>query len=203
MWLLVDMETQIMTQTTVPVEGEGIKIPTTAKIGVAEIKMIVETGTTEIRMITMGKITDVGEIIAMIVMIVMIVMGEITVSGTTARSGIVKTEMADATTKGATEMTPTDRLIAPTEGMEVEVHPAGLTPAAAEVTGTDLEMTRTMVEGHPAVPIEAVETTEGTHPLAVLTHPAMMRRTQIPTPRAPTPGIIVAAVGEAGVPMSD
>ena len=203
MWLLVDMETQIMTQTTVPVEGEGIKIPTTAKIGVAEIKMIVETGTTEIRMITMGKITDVGEIIAMIVMIVMIVMGEITVSGTTARSGIVKTEMADATTKGATEMTPTDRLIAPTEGMEVEVHPADLTPAGAEVTGTDLEMTRTMVEGHPAVPIEAVETTEETHPLAVLTHPAMMRRTQIPTPRAPTPGIIVAAVGEAGVPMSD
>ena len=200
MWLLVDTETQIMIQTTVPVEGEGIKIPTTAKIGVAEIKMIVEIGATEIRMITMGRIIDAGEIIAMIVMIVM---SEIIVSGTTAMSGIVRTEMVDATAEEVTEMTPTDRLIAPTEGMEVEVHPAGLTPAAAEVTGTDLEMTRTMVEGHPAVPIEAVETTEETHPLAVLTHPAMMRRTQIPTPRAPTPGIIVAAVGEAGVPMSD
>ena len=198
MWLLVDTETQIMIQTTDPVEGEGIKIPTTAKIGVAEIKMIVEIGTTEIRMITMGRITDVGEIIAMIVMIVM---GEITVSGTTARSGIVKTEMADATTKGATEMTPTDRLTAPTEGMEVEVHPAGLTPAVAEVTETDLEMTRTMVEGHPAVPIEAVETTEETHLLAVLTHPARRRRT--PTQRAPTPGIIMVAVGEVEVPMSD
>ena len=194
MWLLVDTETQIMIQTTVPVEGEGIKIPTTAKIGVAEIKMIVEIGATEIRMITMGRIIDAGEII---------VMSEIIVSGTTAMSGIVRTEMVDATAVEVTEMTPTDRLIAPTEGMEVEVHPAGLTPAAAEVTGTDLEMTRTMVEGHPTVPIEAVETTEGTHPLAVLTHPAMMRRTQIPTPRAPTPGIIVAAVGEAGVPMSD
>ena len=88
MWLLVDTETQIMTQTTIPVEGEGIKIPTTAKIGVAEIKMIVETGTTEIRMITMDKITDVGEIIAMIVMITT---GEIIVSGTTVMSGIVKT----------------------------------------------------------------------------------------------------------------
>ena len=88
MWLLVDMETQIMTQTTVPVEGEGIKIRTTAEIGVAEIKMIVETGTTEIRMITMDKITDVGEIIAMIVMITT---GEIIVSGTTVMSGIVKT----------------------------------------------------------------------------------------------------------------
>ena len=102
-----------------------------------------------------------------------------------------------------TEMTPMDRLTAPTEGMEVEVHPAGLTPAVAEITEADLEMTRTMIEGHPAVPIEAVETTEETHLLAVLTHPAMMRRTQIPTPRAPTPGIIVAAVGEAEVPMSD
>ena len=200
MWLLVDTETQIMIQTTVPVEGEGIKIPTTAKIGVAEIKMIVEIGATEIRMITMGKIIDVGEIIAMIVMIVM---SEIIVSGTTAMSGIVRTEMVDATAVEVTEMTPTDRLIAPTEGMEVEVHPAGLTPAAAEVTGTDLEMTRTMAEGHPAVPIEAVETTEETHLLAVLIHPAMMMRTRTPTPRAPTPGIIVAAVGEAGVPMSD
>ena len=200
MWLLVDTETQIMIQTTVPVEGEGIKIPTTAKIGVAEIKMIVEIGATEIRMITMGRIIDAGEIIAMIVMIVM---SEIIVSGTTAMSGIVRTEMVDATAEEVTEMTPTDRLIAPTEGMEVEVHPAGLTPAAAEVTGTDLEMTRTMVEGHPAVPIEAVETTEETHLLAVLTHPAMMRRTQTPTPRAPTPGIIVVAVGEVEVPMSD
>ena len=88
MWLLVDTETQIMTQMTVPVEGEEIKILTTAKIGVAEIKMIVETGTTEIRMITMGKITDVGEIIAMIVMITT---GEIIVSGTTVMSGIVRT----------------------------------------------------------------------------------------------------------------
>ena len=194
MWLLVDTETQIMIQTTVPVEGEGIKIPTTAKIGVAEIKVIVEIGTTEIGMITMGRITDVGETIAMIVMIVM---DEITMSG------IVRTEMVDATAEEVTEMTPMNRLTAPTEGMEVEVHPAGLTPAVAEVTETDLEMTRTMVEGHPAVPIEAVETTEETRPLAVLTHPAMMRRTQIPTPRAPTPGIIVAAVGEAGVPVSD
>ena len=189
MWLLVDTETQIMIQTTVPVEGEGIKIPTTAKIGV-----------TEIRMITMGRIIDAGEIIAMIVMIVM---SEIIVSETTAMSGIVRTEMVDATAEEVTEMTPMNHLTAPTEGMEVEVHPAGLTPAGAEVTGTDLEMTRTMVEGHPAVPIEAVETTEETHLLAVLTHPAMMGRTQIPTPRAPTPGIIVAAVGEAGVPMSD
>ena len=88
MWLLVDTETQIMTQMTVPVEGEEIKILTTAKIGVAEIKMIVETGTTEIRMITMGKITDVGEIIAMIVMITT---GEIIVSGTTVMSGIAET----------------------------------------------------------------------------------------------------------------
>ena len=200
MWLLEDTETQIMIQTTVPVEGEGIKISTTAKIGVAEIKMIVKIGATEIRMITMGKIIDVGEIIAMIVMIVM---SEIIVSGTTAMSGIVRTEMVDATAEEVTEMTPTDRLIAPTEGMEVEVHPAGLTPAAAEVTGTDLEMTRTMVEGHPAVPIEAVETMEETHLLAVLTHPAMMRRTQTPTPRAPTPGIIMVAVGEVEVPMSD
>ena len=189
-----------MTQTTVPVEGEGIKIPTTAKIGVAEIKMIVEIGTTEIGTITMGRITDVGEIIAMIVMIAM---GEITVSGTTAMSGIVKTEMVDATAEEITEMTPMNRLTAPTEGTEVEVHPAGLTPTVAEVTEADLEMTRTMIEGHPAVPIEAVETTEETHLLAVLTHPAMMRRTQIPTPRAPTPGTIVAAVGEAEVPMSD
>ena len=200
MWLLADTETQIMIQTTVPVEGEGIKIPTTAKIGVVEIKMIVEIGATEIRMITMGRIIDAGEIIAMIVMIVM---SEIIVSGTTAMSGIVRTEMVDATAEEVTEMTPMNHLTAPTEGMEVEVHPAGLTPAVEEVTETDLEMTRTMVEGHPAVPIEAVETTEETHLLAVLTHPAMMRRTQIPTPRAPTPGIIVAAVGEAGVPMSD
>jgi len=200
MWLLADTETQIMIQTTVPDEGEGIKIPTTAKIGVAEIKMIVEIGATEIRMITMGRIIDAGEIIAMIVMIAM---GEILVSGTTVMSGIVRTEMVDATAEEVTEMTPTDRLIAPTEGMEVEVHPAGLTPAVAEVTETDLEMTRTMVEGHPAVPIEAVETTEETHLLAVLTHPAMMRRTQTPTPRAPTPGIIMVAVGEAEVPMSD
>ena len=198
MWLLADTETQIMIQTTVPAEGEGIKIPTTAKIGVAEIKMIVKIGTTEIRMTTMGRITDVGEIIAMIVMIVM---SEIIVSGTTAMSGIVRTEMVDATAVEVTEMTPTDRLIAPTEGTEVEVHPAGLTPAGAEVTGTDLEMTRTMVEGHPAVPIEAVETTEETHLLAVLTHPARMRRT--PTQRALTPGIIMVAVGEVEVPMSD
>ena len=171
-----------MIQTTVPAVGEGIKIPTTAKTGVVEIKMIVKIGTTEIRMIAMG---------------------EITVSGTTAMSGIVKTEMVDATAEEITEMTPMNRLTAPTEGMEVEVHPAGLTPAVAEVTEADLEMTRTMIEGHPAVPIEAVETTEETHLLAVLTHPAMRRRTQIPTPRAPTPGIIVAAVGEAGVPVSD
>ena len=88
MWLLVDTETQIMTQMTVPVEGEEIKILTTAKIGIAEIKMIVETGTTEIRMITMDKITDVGEIIAMIVMITT---GEIIVSETTVMSGIVRT----------------------------------------------------------------------------------------------------------------
>ena len=182
MWLLVDTETQIMIQTTVPVEGEGIKIPTIAKIGVAETRMIVEIGTTEIRMI---------------------VVGEITVGRTTAMSEIVKTEMVDVTAEEVTEMTPTGRLTAPTEGMEVEVHPAGLTPAVEEVTETDLEMTRTMVEGHPAVPIEAVETTEETHLLAVLTHPAMMRRTQIPTPRAPTPGITVAAVGEVEVPMSD
>ena len=198
MWLLVDMETQIMTQMTVPVEGEEIKILTTAKIGVAEIKMIVKIGATEIRMITMGKIIDVGEIIAMIVMIVM---SEIIVSGTTAMSGIVRTEMVDVTAVEVTEMTPTDRLIAPTEGMEVEVHPAGLTPAVAEVTETDLEMTRTMAEGHPAVPIETVETTEETHLLAVLTHPARMRRT--PTQRAPTPEIIMVAVGEVEVPMSD
>ena len=200
MWLLVDTETQIMIQTTVPAVGEGIKIPTTAKTGVVEIKMIVETGTTEVRMITMGKITDVGEIITMIVMIAT---GEIIVSGTTVMSRIVKTEMVDATAEEITEMTPMNRLTAPTEGTEVEVHPAGLTPAMAEATEADLEMTRTMIEGHPAVPIEAVETTEETHPLAVLTHPAMMRRTQIPTPRAQTPGIIVATVGEAGVPMSD
>ena len=198
MWLLVDTETQIMIQTTVPVEGEGIKIPTIAKIGVAETRMIVEIGTTEIRMITMGRITDVGETIAMIVMIVM---SEITAGRTTAMSEIVKTEMVDATAEEVTEMTPTDRLTAPTEGMEVEVHPAGLTPAVEEVTETDLEMTRTMVEGHPAVPIEAVETTEETHLLAVLTHPARMRRT--PTQRAPTPGIIMVAVGEVEVPMSD
>ena len=198
MWLLEDTETQIMIQTTVPVEGEGIKIPTTAKIGVAEIKMIVETGTTEIRMTTMGRVTDVGEIIAMIVMIAM---DEITVSGTTAMSGIVKTEMVDATAEEITEMTPMNHLTAPTEGMEVEVHPAGLTPAVAEVTETDLEMTRTMAEGHPAVPIETVETTEETHLLAVLTHPARMRRT--PTQRAPTPEIIMVAVGEVEVPMSD
>ena len=88
MWLLVDTETQIMIQTTVLVEGEGIKIPTTAKIGVAEIKMIVEIGATEIRMITMSRIIDAGEIIAMIVMITT---GEIIVSGTTVMSGIVRT----------------------------------------------------------------------------------------------------------------
>ena len=164
-----------MIQTTVPAEGEGIKIPTTAKIGVAEIKMIA--------------------------MIVMIAMGEITVSGTTAMSGIVKTEMVDATAEEITEMTPMNRLTAPTEGMEVEVHPAGLTPAVAEITEADLEMTRTMIEGHSAVPIEAVETTEETHLLAVLTHPARMRRT--PTQRAPTPGVIVVAVGKVEVPISD
>ena len=197
MWLLADTETQIMIQTTVPAEGEGIKISTTTKTGVAEIKMIVEIGTTEIRMITISRITDVGEIIAMIVMIAM---GEITVSGTTAMSGIVKTEMVDATAEEITEMTPMNRLTAPTEGTEVEVHPAGLTPTVAEVTEADLEMTRTMVEGHPAVPIEAVETTEETHLLAVLTHPARMRRT--PTQRAPTPEIIMVAVGEVEVPMS-
>ena len=199
MWLLVDTETQIMTQMTVPVEGEGIKIPTIAKIGVAETRMIVEIGTTEIRMITMGRITDVGETIAMIVMIVM---SEITAGRTTAMSEIVKTEMVDATAEEITEMTPMNRLTAPTEGTEVEVHPAGLTPAVEEVTKTDLEMTRTMIEGHPAVPIEAVETTEETHLLAVLIRPAMMMKTQTPTPRAPTPGIIVAAVGEVEVPMS-
>ena len=199
MWLLVDTETQIMTQMTVPVEGEEIKILTTAKIGVAEIKMIVETGTTEIRMITMGRITDVGEIIAMIVMIAM---GEITVSGTTAMSGIVKTEMVDATAEEITEMTPMNRLTAPTEGTEVEVHPAGLTPAVEEVTKTDLEMTRTMAESHPTVPIEAVETTEETRLLAVLTHLAMMRRTRTQTPRAPTPEIIMVAAGEVEVLMS-
>merc|ERR1712117_997868 len=143
-------------------------------------------------MITMGRIIDAGEII---------VMSEIIVSGTTAMSGIVRTEMVDATAGEVTEMTPTDRLIAPTEGMEVEVHPAGLTPAMAEVTETDLEMTRTMAEGHPAVPTETVETTEETHLLAVLTHPARMRRT--PTQRAPTPEIIMVAVGEVEVPMSD
>merc|ERR1712117_882044 len=131
----------------------------------------------------MGRITDVGETIAMIV--------------TTAMSEIVKTEMVNATAEEVTEMTPTDRLTAPTEGMEVEVHPAGLTPAVAEVTETDLEMTRTMVEGHPVVPIEAVETTEETHLLAVLIHPTRTRRT--PTRRAPTPGIIMVAVGEVEV----
>ena len=110
--------------------------------------------------------------------------------------------MVGATAEEVTEMTLMNHLTAPTEGMEVEVHPAGLTPAVEEVTETDLEMTRTMVEGHPAVPIEAVETTEETHLLAVLIHPAMMMRTQTPTPRAPTPGIIVAAVGEVEVPMS-
>ena len=77
-----------MIQTTVPAVGEGIKIPTTAKIGVVEIKMIVKIGTTEIRMTTMGRITDVGEIIAMIVMITT---GEIIVSETTVMSGIVRT----------------------------------------------------------------------------------------------------------------
>merc|ERR1712117_150586 len=82
-------------------------------------------------MITMSRITDVGEIIAMIVMIAM---GEITASGTTAMSGIARTEMVDATTEEVTEMTPTDRLTAPTEGMEGKVHPAGHTPAVAEVT---------------------------------------------------------------------
>ena len=165
-----------MIQTTVPAEGEGIKIPTTAKIGVAEIKMIA--------------------------MIVMIAMGEITVSGTTAMSGIVKTEMVDATAEEITEMTPMNHLTAPTEGMEVEVHPAGQIPAVAEVAETDLEMTRMMVEGHPAVPTEAVETTEETRLLAVPTHLVMMGRTRTPTPRAPTPGIITAAAGEVEVPMS-
>ena len=175
-----------MIQTTVPVEGAGIKIPTT-----------VEIGTIEIRVTTMDKITDVGEIITMIVMIVM---GEITVGRTIARSGIVRTEMVDATAEEVTEMTPMAHLTALTGGMEVEVHPAGLMPAVAEVAETDLEMTRTMVEGHPAVPIEAVETTEETRLLAVLTHLAMMRRTQ--TPRAPTPGIIMVAAGEVEVLMS-
>ena len=175
-----------MIQTTVPVEGAGIKIPTT-----------VEIGTIEIRVTTMDKITDVGEIITMIVMIVM---GEITVGRTTARSGIVRTEMVDATAEEVTEMTPMAHLTALTGGMEVEVHPAGQIPAVAEVAETDLEMTRTMVEGHPAVPIEAVETTEETRLLAVLTHLAMMRRTQ--TPRAPTPGIIMVAAGEVEVLMS-
>merc|ERR1712117_596610 len=151
-------------------------------------------------MIIMGRIIDAGEIIAMIVMIAT---GEILVSGTTVMSGIVRTEMVDATAEEVTEMTPMNHLTAPTEGMEVEVHPAGLTPAVAEVTETDLKMTKTMVGGHPAVPIEAVETTEETHLLAVLTHLATMRRTQIPTPRAPTPGIIMAAVGEVEVPTSD
>ena len=175
-----------MIQTTVPVEGAGIKIPTT-----------VEIGTIEIRVTTMDKITDVGEIITMIVMIVM---GEITVGRTIARSGIVRTEMVDATAEEVTEMTPMAHLTALTGGMEVEVHPAGQIPAVAEVAETDLEMTRTMVEGHPAVPIEAVETTEETRLLAVLTHLAMMRRTQ--TPRAPTPGIIMVAAGEVEVLMS-
>ena len=109
--------------------------------------------------------------------------------------------MVGATAEEVTEMTLMNHLTAPTEGMEVEVHPAGLTPAVEEVTETDLEMTRTMVEGHPAVPIEAVETTEETHLPAVLTHPVRMRRT--PTQRAPTPGIIMVAVGEVEVPMSD
>ena len=175
-----------MIQTTVPVEGAGIKIPTT-----------VEIGTIEIRVTTMDKITDVGEIITMIVMIVM---GEITVGRTTARSGIVRTEMVDATAEEVTEMTPMAHLTALTGGMEVEVHPAGQIPAVAEVAETDLEMTRTMGEGHPTVPIEAVETTEETRLLAVLTHLAMMRRTQ--TPRAPTPGIIMVAAGEVEVLMS-
>ena len=175
-----------MIQTTVPVEGAGIKIPTT-----------VEIGTIKIRVTTMDKITDVGEIITMIVMIVM---GEITVGRTIARSGIVRTEMVDATAEEVTEMTPMAHLTALTGGMEVEIHPAGLMPAVAEVAETDLEMTRTMGEGHPTVPIEAVETTEETRLLAVLTHLAMMRRTQ--TPRAPTPGIIMVAAGEVEVPMS-
>ena len=175
-----------MIQTTVPVEGAGIKIPTT-----------VEIGTIKIRVTTMDKITDVGEIITMIVMIVM---GEITVGRTIARSGIVRTEMVDATAEEVTEMTPMAHLTALTGGMEVEIHPAGLMPAVAEVAETDLEMTRTMGEGHPTVPIEAVETTEETRLLAVLTHLAMMRRTQ--TPRAPTPGIIMVAAGEVEVLMS-
>ena len=189
--------TPIMIQMTVPVVGTGIKIPTTDKTGIAEIKVIVEIGITEIRMIIMGKITDVREIIAMIVMITI---GEITIGRTTARSGIVRTKMVDATAEEVTEMTPMAHLTALTGGMEVEVHPAGQIPAVAEVAETDLEMTRTMVEGHPAVPIEAVETTEETRLLAVLTHLAMMRRTQ--TPRAPTPGIIMVAAGEVEVPMS-
>ena len=177
-----------MIQTTVPVEGAGIKIPTT-----------VEIGTIKIRVTTMDKITDVGEIITMIVMIVM---GEITVGMTTARSGIVRTKMVDATAEEVTEMTPMAHLTALTGGMEVEIHPAGLMPAVAEVAETDLEMTRMMVEGHPAVPTEAVETTEETRLLAVPTHLVMMGRTRTPTPRAPTPGIITAAAGEVEVPMS-
>ena len=168
-----------MIQTTVPVVGTGIKIPTTDKTGIAEIKVIVEIGITEIRMITIG---------------------EITIGRTTARSGIVRTEMVDATAEEVTEMTPMAHLTALTGGMEVEIHPAGLMPAVAEVAETDLEMTRTMGEGHPTVPIEAVETTEETRLLAVLTHLAMMRRTQ--TPRAPTPGIIMVAAGEDEVLMS-
>ena len=162
-------------------------------MGVAEIKMIVETGTTEIRVITMGKITDVGEIIAMIVMIA---------TGKIIVSGIVRIEVVDVTTEEVTKMTPMNHLTAPTEGMEVEVHPAGQIPAVAEVAETDLEMTRMMVEGHPAVPTEAVETTEETRLLAVPTHLVMMGRTRTPTPRAPTPGIITAAAGEVEVPMS-
>ena len=186
-----------MIQMTVPVVGTGIKIPTTDETGIAEIKVIVEIGITEIRMIIMGKITDVREIIAMIVMITI---GEITIGRTTARSGIVRTKMVDATAEEVTEMTPMAHLTALTGGMEVEIHPAGLMPAVAEVAETDLEMTRTMGEGHPTVPIEAVETTEETRLLAVLTHLAMMRRTQ--TPRAPTPGIIMVAAGEVEVLMS-
>ena len=188
-----------MIQTTVPVVGTGIKIPTTDKTGIAEIKVIVEIGITEIRMIIMGKITDVREIIAMIVMIAI---GEITIGRTTARSGIVRTKMVDATAEEVTEMTPMAHLTALTGGMEVEVHPAGQIPAVAEVAETDLEMTRMMVEGHPAVPTEAVETTEETRLLAVPTHLVMMGRTRTPTPRAPTPGIITAAAGEVEVPMS-
>ena len=191
--------TPIMIQTTVPVVGTGIKIPTTDKTGIAEIKVIVEIGTTEIRMIIMGKITDVREIIAMIVMITI---GEITIGRTTARSGIVRTKMVGATAEEVTEMTPMAHLTALTGGMEVEVHPAGQIPAVAEVAETDLEMTRMMVEGPPAVPTEAVETTEETRLLAVPTHLVMMGRTRTPTPRAPTPGIITAAAGEVEVPMS-